>query len=77
MNIMTLENIRKTQGNKLIFNNVTAGIEDDDRIGVIGVNGTGKSTILSIIAGITEPDDGKVVSRQGLRRSAGPPRQLG
>ena len=72
MNIMTLENIQKTQGNKLIFKNVTAGIEDHDRIGVIGVNGTGKSTILSIAAGILEPDGGSVTSRTGLRISCLP-----
>ena len=69
MNILTLENISKTQGNKKLFENVTAGIEDHDRIGIIGVNGTGKSTLLSIIGGGEEPDDGKVVMRNGLRIS--------
>lgn len=69
MNILTLENIQKTHGNKVIFKGTTIGIEDHDRIGVIGVNGTGKSTILSIAAGITETDAGEVVMRNNLRIS--------
>ena len=69
MNILTLENIGKTQGNKVLFEAVNTGIDDQDRIGVIGVNGTGKSTILSVIAGDTEPDTGSVVTRSGLRVS--------
>ncbi|MBR2765256.1 MAG: ABC-F family ATP-binding cassette domain-containing protein [Blautia sp.] len=69
MNILTLENIGKTQGNKILFENVNTGIDEQDRIGVIGVNGTGKSTLLSIIAGEAEPDTGSVVTRSGLRIS--------
>ena len=69
MNILTLEKISKTRGNKIIFENAAAGIEDRDRIGVIGINGTGKSTLLSIIAGETEPDEGQVIVRNGLRIS--------
>ena len=69
MNILTLENISMTLGNKVIFRDVNAGIEDNERIGVIGVNGTGKSTILSIVAGKTEPDGGKLTTRNGLRIS--------
>ena len=69
MNILTLENIGKTQGNKLLFQNVNAGIDDQDRIGVIGVNGMGKSTILSIVSGDLEPDEGRIVTRTGLKIS--------
>ena len=57
MNILTLENISITLGSKVIFRDVTAGIDDQDRIGVIGVNGTGKSTILSILSGSLELDE--------------------
>ena len=69
MNIMTLEHIGITLGDRTIFSDVTAGIEDHDRIGVIGVNGTGKSTILSILAGKREPDSGTVITRNGLKIS--------
>ena len=69
MNILTMENIGKTQGNKRLFDGVNLGIEDHDRIGVIGINGMGKSTVLSIVAGETEPDEGEVVTRNGLRIS--------
>ena len=69
MNIMTLEHIGITLGDRTIFSDVTAGIEDHDRIGLIGVNGTGKSTILAILAGTKLPDHGSVVTRSGLRIS--------
>ena len=69
MNILTLEHIGVTLGDKTIFRDVSAGIEDHDRIGVIGVNGTGKSTILSIIAGKRQPDHGTVITRNGLKIS--------
>jgi len=72
MNILTLEHISITLGNKLIFQDVTAGINDHDRIGIIGVNGTGKSTILSILSGSLEPDSGEVTTRNGLRISCLP-----
>ena len=69
MNILTLENISFTLGSKIIFRDVTAGIDDQDRIGVIGVNGTGKSTILSILSGSLEPDAGEITTRNGLKIS--------
>ena len=69
MNILTLENISITLGSKIIFRDVTAGIDDQDRIGVIGVNGTGKSTILSILSGSLEPDEGEITTRNGLKIS--------
>lgn len=67
MNLLTVENISKSFGEKIIFNNITFGINDTDKIGIIGVNGTGKSTLLKIIAGYDEPDDGQVVKMNGLR----------
>lgn len=69
MNILTLEGISKTQGDKKLFETINAGIGDLDRIGLIGVNGTGKSTLLSILSGREEPDTGTVVMRSGLRVS--------
>ncbi len=70
MNILNLEHVSKKYVSKEILTDVTIGIEDTDRIGVVGINGTGKSTLLSVIAGREEPDEGKVVTRTGLRISS-------
>lgn len=48
------------------FNNISLGINSGDKIGLIGVNGTGKSTLLKIIAGVEEPDEGQVVKGRGI-----------
>jgi len=69
MVIMTLEGIGITRGDTVLFQNVTQGIEEYDRIGVIGINGTGKSTLLGIVAGSTVPDEGQVIARNGLKIS--------
>ncbi len=67
MNLISVENLCKSFGEKVLFDNLTFGVEDTDKIGVIGVNGTGKSTLLKIIAGCEEPDNGSVVKMNGLR----------
>lgn len=67
MNLLSVENLCKTFGEKVIFDNLTFGIDDKDKIGVIGVNGTGKSTLLKIIAGDEETDSGTVTKMNGLR----------
>ena len=59
MNILNVEKVSKAFGEKVLLDNVTLGINKGDKIGIIGVNGTGKSTLLKIIAGIEEPDEGK------------------
>ena len=69
MIIMTLEGIGISFGDTELLRNVTQGIEDRDRIGVIGINGTGKSTLLAIIAGVLQPDEGKIITRNGLKIS--------
>ena len=70
MNILTLEHIEETLGGRQVLKDVTVGMDQGERIGVIGVNGTGKSTLLSIVAGSLIPDEGQVVTRNGLRISA-------
>lgn len=65
MNILSLENISKNYGFKPLFENVTLGLEDRDKIGIIGANGSGKTTLLRIIAGVEEPDTGRVVRAKG------------
>ena len=65
MNIVSLENVSKNYGFKPLFENVTLGLEDRDKIGIIGANGSGKTTLLRIIAGVEVPDTGRVVRAKG------------
>ena len=58
MNLLVMEHITKGFGDRTLLNDVSLGIQEGDKIGVIGINGTGKSTLLKLIAGIEEPDDG-------------------
>nr|WP_028598591.1 ABC-F family ATP-binding cassette domain-containing protein [Paenibacillus pasadenensis] len=61
MHLLSIEHLTKTYGEKKLFEDVSFGISDGDKIGIIGVNGTGKSTFLKAIAGIEPADSGKVV----------------
>lgn len=69
MNILNIEHISKIYGEKVIFDDVSLGIHSGDKIGVIGVNGTGKTTLLKIIAKISEPDKGQIICGNGIRVS--------
>lgn len=62
MHIMTIEELGKSYGDKVLFRDVSFGIEEGDRFGIIGVNGTGKSTFLRTIAGWEQPEQGKVLA---------------
>lgn len=61
MNILNIEGLTKRYGDKTLFDNVSLGINEGDRIGIIGVNGSGKSTLLKMIAGIEETDSGNII----------------
>lgn len=52
---------------KTVFEDVSLGLDEGDRIGVVGKNGDGKSTLLSLLAGIIEPDEGRVIRTRGVR----------
>ena len=65
MNILSLENVSKNYGIRPLFENVTLGFEDTDKIGIIGANGSGKSTFLKVVAGTETPDTGKVTRTSG------------
>lgn len=65
--ILTAENIVKSYSEKALLNDITLYINEGDKIGVIGVNGTGKSTLLKILAGIEEADSGSITKKQGDR----------
>lgn len=67
MNILNLEHISKIFGEKTIFDDVSYGIHEGDKIGIIGINGTGKTTLLKMIAGLEPPDEGQVIMQNGLR----------
>ncbi|MGZ7439961.1 ABC-F family ATP-binding cassette domain-containing protein [Paenibacillus sp. TH7-28] len=67
MNILTVEHITKTYGEKVLFQDVSFGMEENDKIGVIGVNGTGKSTFLRVIAGLEPADDGRIAINRDVR----------
>ncbi len=69
MNILNLEHVYKNFEDRQLLDDATVGISDTDKIGIIGVNGTGKSTVLSIVAGTLEPDDGQVIRSNSLRIS--------
>lgn len=60
MHLMSVERITKSFSDKILFENVTFGVESGDKIGIIGVNGTGKSTLLKVIAGLEPADSGTV-----------------
>ncbi len=65
--ILSLENITKSFSEKKLLDNVNFYINDNDKIGFVGVNGTGKSTLLKIVAKTEEPDSGKIVYSNGVR----------
>lgn len=61
MNILTVENITKAYGERKIFDNAGFYLQEGEKAGIIGINGTGKSTLLKMIAGLEEPDEGKII----------------
>ncbi len=65
--ILTAENIVKSYSEKALLNDITLYINEGDKIGVIGINGTGKSTLLKILSGIEEADSGSITKKQGDR----------
>ncbi len=67
MNYLSVENISKSFGERVLFENLSFGINKDQKIALVAKNGTGKTTLLNIVAGIDEPDTGNVVSRNGLK----------
>jgi ATP-binding cassette subfamily F protein uup len=67
MNLLTIENMSKSYTERMLFDNVSLGINEGEKIGVIGINGTGKSTLLKIIAGLEEPDSGTVTRGKKVR----------
>lgn len=61
MNILSLDKITKAYGERKVFDDADFFLEDGEKVGIIGINGTGKSTLLKIMAGLEQPDSGKVI----------------
>ena len=66
MNLVTAEHLTKSYTERLIFDDTDFSINEGDKIGIIGVNGTGKSTLLKLVAGLEEPDSGTIVRGRNL-----------
>lgn len=67
MNLLSAEKISKSYSEKALFSQISLGINEGEKTGVIGINGTGKSTLLKVIAGIETPDEGRITMTNGLR----------
>lgn len=66
-NLLNIENLTKSYGVRMLFSDITFGVDQGDKIGIVARNGTGKTTLLRIIAGQETPDSGKVTFRNDLR----------
>ena len=67
MNYLSVENISKSYGERVLFKDISFGINKDQKIAFIAKNGSGKTTIMNIINGFDEPDTGQVVIRKGIK----------
>lgn len=65
MNILTVDNITKAYGERKLFENASFYLEEGEKVGIWGINGTGKSTLLKMIAGLEEPDEGMIIRANG------------
>lgn len=66
MSLVTVEHLSKSYTERLLFDDAAFSIEEGEKVGLLGINGTGKSTLLKILAGLEEPDEGLVVRRRNL-----------
>jgi len=67
-NLVNLKDAGKEYASRAILSDITLGVNEGERIGLVGTNGQGKSTLLRLIAGIEEPDTGSVIRTKGLRQ---------
>lgn len=66
-NLLVAEELEKSYGIRKLFDKISFGIHEGDHIGLIGINGTGKTTLLKMIAGLEEPDNGNIITGNQLR----------
>ena len=67
MNIINIEHISKIYGEKVIFEDASFGVQEGDKVGIIGINGTGKSTLLKMLAGEEVPETGQIIMQNNVR----------
>ena len=67
MNLISVENVSKSYGERVLFENISFGINKDQKIAFVAKNGVGKTTLLNIIAGVDVPDSGQIVIRKDLK----------
>ncbi len=67
MNLLSFEGLSKSYSEKILFEDISLGINEGDKIGIIGVNGTGKSTLLKVLAGVEQADSGKILTANKVR----------
>lgn len=66
MSVINIEHISKLYGDRMVLDDLSCSVDAGDKIGIIGVNGTGKSTLLRMIAGDEEPDSGTIIFSRGM-----------
>ena len=66
MNILNIEHISKIYGEKVIFEDASFGVQEGDKVGIIGINGTGKSTLLKMLAGEEVPETGQIIMQNNV-----------
>ena len=66
MNLINLENVSKSYTDSKLLDQINFSMDDQEKVGIIGVNGTGKSTLLKLILGVEQPDEGKITKANGM-----------
>ena len=67
MNLITAEHLTHSYTERLLLDDTSFSLNENEKVGIIGINGTGKSTLLKILAGTVEPDNGKIIMGRNLR----------
>jgi ABC transport system ATP-binding/permease protein len=67
LNILSAEKISKSYSEKILLNEISVGISEGEKIGLIGINGTGKSTLLKVLAGVETPDAGRMITGNNVK----------
>ena len=67
MNLINVDNIEKRFSDRMLFTDTSFGVQEKEKIAIIGANGCGKSSLLKILAGVEPPDSGNVIRSSGAR----------
>ena len=72
MNLLTVDHITKVYTQRELFHDASFYLQDGEKVGIIGINGTGKSTLLRMVAGEETPDSGQIIRQNNLKMAYGP-----